>query len=94
MAFMLDLGTGVNIVNVLLLLGILFIYLRGFKRVRSGFVVGLILFAVLLLAQNIAAVYFQTQMIGYYTEQVAFFGLVLSVIETIALIILLWLASR
>ena len=91
---MLDLGTGVNIVNILLLLGVLFIYLKGFKKVRSGFMVGLILFAVLLLAQNIVAVYFQTQMISYYTEDVAFFGLILSVIETIALIILLWLASR
>ncbi len=45
-------------VSSVLLLALLFVYLRNHRQLRSPFTLGLILFAVLFLVQNLGSVYF------------------------------------
>jgi hypothetical protein len=51
-------ATGVGIVNVFLLLGLLHAYWKTYKEVKSEFTIGLLYFASFLLLQNIVATIF------------------------------------
>ena len=46
-------GIGVGLINVGLLLGLLHIYWKSYNKIKSEFTLGLIFFALVLLAQNI-----------------------------------------
>lgn len=81
-----DLATIVSILNVVLLISLLWIYVKGYKIMKSKFALGLILFAGLLLIQNLMAIYFQFAMIMYYSAEVAGFALILNGLEALALI--------
>ena len=46
-------GIGVGLINVALLLGLLHIYWNSYNKIKSEFTLGLIFFALVLLAQNV-----------------------------------------
>jgi hypothetical protein len=48
---------GVNVANVIILLPLLFIYLRNYRYIKSKCNLGLIIFSSFFLLQNLAAVY-------------------------------------
>jgi len=78
--------------SVLLLVGLLVIYLRNVRHVRSKLVVGLILFVVLLLIQNVVSLYYYVTMMPYYVVAVEPHMFIFSMLQTIAFSVMLWIS--
>ncbi len=77
-------------VNLLLLLGLLYVYEDNYRKVRTGLGLGLIVFAALLAVQNALALYFHVAMVMYYSADVMNHALWLSAAQTAALLVLAW----
>ncbi len=77
--------TGINFLLALVLFGL---YLKIYLRTRSSFTLGLLLFAGLFVVQNAVAFYFFITMMPYFVPQVASYVLSLTLLQTIAFIIL------
>jgi len=88
MVFMLNLATGTEIINVILLAGLIYIYLQNYRRMHSKFALGLFFFAAFFLVQNLMAIYFQVAMVNYYTPEVSEHIFILTSIQTLGLVIL------
>ena len=56
--------------NVVLLLGLIYLYARIVVKTRAGYPVGLLIFAVLLLMQNLMTVYGYTMMTDFFGDKV------------------------
>ena len=88
MAFMLNLATGTEIINVILLAGLFYIYLQNYRSMRSKFALGLLFFATFFLVENLMAIYFQIAIVSFYTPEVSEHIFILNLIQTIGLVIL------
>lgn len=77
-----------EIINAVLLLFLLYIYANNYREMKTAFGLGLILFALLFLVQNLLAVFFHLTMMDYYSAAAMQHALVLSGLQTIALAIL------
>ena len=84
-------STGINIV---LVLGLLFVYVRSYAKLRSGFTIGLMVFAALFLIQNAVAFYYYFTMMPYFVEDVQVFALILSVLQTLAFAVMNWITWK
>ncbi len=84
----------VSAVNVLFLLGILYVYLRNFSGLKSKLVFGLMAFACIFMIQNLTAIYVFFQLAASYRADVAVPMLALNVLESGALALFLWLTWR
>ena len=83
----------VNIVNILLLLSLIYVYVKNFLSIKATFCMGLMIFAVLFLLENILALYFQLIHAHDYSMDTANFSLVLNLIQTLgfsALVYVTW----
>jgi len=83
-----ELAVILEAINSLLLLSLLYIYFGNYRQVKSNFTIGIILFAAFLLLQNLVALYFHLMMVDYYSGPVMGHALVLSGLQTIALVVL------
>lgn len=81
-------------VNVLLLLGLLWIYVSNFMKVRAQFTAGLLFFAAFFLVQNLISLYAFLTMFMYYAPGVTWIVLTITVIQTAGLGVILWMALR
>jgi len=81
-------------VNVLLLVGLLWIYAGSFKKVRAEFTAGLLFFAALFLVQNLISLYSFLTMFMYYAAGVTWLVLTITVVQTAGLGIILWTGLR
>lgn len=75
----------IEVINIGLLSGLLYLYIKSYRQIKIGFTVGLILFAILLLFKSIL-------LIGFFLfidMQIDSPRIVLSIIQLIALSILL-----
>ena len=52
--------------NIILLCSLVYVYARNLKQLGSTFTFGLLLFALLLLAQNLVSFYFYVTMMPYF----------------------------
>ena len=83
-------GIGVGLINVALLLGLFYIYWNSYNKIRSEFTLGLIFFALVLLAQNV----FETTCLvllsvsGIYNHELIAHSLELSAINIIQFVAL------
>lgn len=77
-----------EIINSILLVSLLYVYIKNYREVKMDFTLGLIIFAGFLLLQNLAALYFHLSMIDYYSKDVIFQATVLNVVQTVALVVL------
>ena len=84
-----NLTTMLTAVSTLSLLGLLYIYIKNLKTIKSKFTIGLLIFAVLFLLQNIVSLYFYFTMIEYFVPQVEVHVFILTLLQTIAFLILL-----
>ncbi len=73
--------TGINIV---LILSLLVVYLKNLIRAKSVFTLGLVLFAVLFLIQNVVSLFFAMTMMPLYEKGVENFVLILTCLHTLA----------
>ncbi len=83
-----------SFVNVLLLLGLIWVYGNGFRKIRAQFTAGLLFFAGLFLVQNLLALYSFLVMFMYYAADVGGFVLAYTIVQTAGLVVLLWLSLR
>ena len=82
-------ATGFSGLNVILLLGLLFIYARIASKMHASYTFGMMIFSVLLLAQNSVMVYVCGFMAGFYYGQLDPFFAALAVLEFVGLLALL-----
>lgn len=81
-------------VNVLLLIGLLWIYAGSFRRIQAEFTAGLLFFAALFLVQNLISLYSFLTMFMYYAPGVTWIVLTITVVQTAGLAIILWTGLR
>ena len=89
-----DVSAFFSFVNVLLLLGLMWVYGNAYRRIRAQFTAGLLFFTALFLVQNLLALYSFLAMFMYYAADVGGFVLAYTIVQTAGLIVLLWLSAR
>ncbi|RLF28550.1 MAG: hypothetical protein DRN05_03795 [Thermoplasmata archaeon] len=88
-------ATCIICINIFLLLGLLGIYIDSFRKTKSSFLLGLLLFIGILLVQSVLSLpILQTALVGYMGYSLSLFGILPNMFETIALIILLYLSME
>jgi hypothetical protein len=81
-------------INVLLLIGLIWIYASSFRKVRAQFTAGLLFFAALFLVQNLISLYSFLTMFMYYAAGVTGIVLAITVVQTAGLGVILWTGLR
>ena len=89
MDIIMNLTTILTAVSTLSLFGLLYIYIKNLKNIKSKFTIGLLIFAALFLLQNLVSLYFYFTMIEYFVPQVEVHVFILTLLQTIAFLILL-----
>ncbi len=80
--------------NALILVSLIYVYAQNYQKLNSKFSLGLLIFASILLLENVLAFYFNWTMMGLYAEKVAQQGLILRSLETASLVILGYITWR
>lgn len=75
-------------INILLLLSLAYIYGRNWMKVKSSFASGLLLFTAIFLIQNLTSFYFYITEMPYFVEMVSMHVLILTILQTIAFVVL------
>ena len=94
MAALMNLTTILTGVNILLILSLCYVYLKNLKKAISSFTIGLLIFALLFLIQNIVSFYFFLTMMPYFVNAVELYVFIFSVLQTLAFIILNWITYK
>jgi hypothetical protein len=81
-----------TVANVVMLLALLYPALRNFSKTRSSIAGALMLFILVFLFQNIAAIYFHFTLM--YTPSVELEMVVLTVLQTVSFGTLLWVTYK
>jgi hypothetical protein len=90
---MLDIARVAAGVNILLLVGLLGIWVRNYRQMAAPILLGLILFGVLLLAENVIALYFYFTAPAMPSLAVQFM-MILQVLEAIGVSVLFYVTWR
>lgn len=94
MDLLMQLTLGAEILNSLLLLGLLNIFVQNYKAMKTKISLGLIVFSGLLLLQNLTAIAFNFLMMNYYSMETELPAFILALIQLIALIVLFWISWK
>ncbi len=86
--------TTIICINILLLLGLVGIYTDTFRKTKSSFIFGLLLFVSVLLVQAIISLPVLQASLGFLRYIPSLFEILPNLFETIALIILLYLSME
>ncbi len=81
-------------INIALIFGLLYVYIRNMVKIKSGFTLGLVLFAGLFLLHNILVFYFSITMMPLYSEGVTPFMLGFTILQGVAFGILNWVTWK
>ena len=81
--------TIITAVSTIFLLGLLYVYFKNLKNAKSKFTIGLFIFALLFLIQNIVSLYYYITMIKYYAPEVEVHVFILTLLQAIGFLILL-----
>jgi hypothetical protein len=76
-------------VCILALLGLMYVYYRNLRQVKSKFTIGLMIFAALFLLQNIVSLYFYFTMMEYYVPAVEMHVFILTLLQAIGFLVML-----
>ena len=76
-------------ISTILLLGLIYVYYRNLRKIKSNFTIGLLIFAVLFLVQNLVSLYYFITMMNYYSPEVEIHAFILTLLQTIGFGILL-----
>lgn len=83
-----------SLLNILLLLGLLYVYGSSLRKVKAEFTAGLLFFATILLVQNFLALYSYVAMFMYFATGAGALVLGITAAETAGLVVLLWMSFR
>ena len=86
--------TALTGISVLLLLFLFVVYVKNYRKMKSSFTLGLILFASLFIILNGVNFYYFITMMPYYVEAVGTHVFLLSLLQTLAFGVLVWLSWR
>ena len=89
MAMLMNLTTILAVISSVALAGLLHTYLKNLKKIKSGFTVGLFIFALLFLVQNLVSLYYYLTMMEYYSPEVEVHVFILTLLQTIGFLVLL-----
>ena len=76
-------------INVLLTLSLLYIYSQNYRKIKSRYTIGLMVFAFIFLVQSLMGLYFDLSMKMYYSSEAEKIALFLEGIKAVALAVLL-----
>ena len=88
-----EIASLVNVVNILLLLSLIYFYVKNYLSIKATFCMGLMIFAMLFLVENVIALYFQMFHGMCYSTDAAQFSLILNILQTFgfsALVYVTW----
>ncbi len=88
-SLIMNITTALTGISTILLLGLLFIYYKNLRKIKSNFTIGLFVFALLFLIQNIISLYYFITMMNYYAPEVEIHVFTLTLLQTIGFGILL-----
>lgn len=86
--------TAVAVLNVLLTTALVVLYVRVYARTRAPFTLGLILFALAFLAQNVLVAYSYGAMMPLFGDALVPYLLGIGILEAAGLAAVLWTATR
>lgn len=81
--------TIITAVSTIFLLGLLYVYYKNLRQAKSKFTIGLFLFALLFLIQNLVSLYYYITMMKYYAPEVEAHVFILTLLQAIGFLILL-----
>ena len=81
--------TIITAVSTIFLLGLLYVYYKNLKNAKSKFTIGLFIFPLLFLAQNLVSLYFYITMMKYYSPEVEVHVFILTLLQAVGFLILL-----
>lgn len=86
--------TIVAAINIILILGLMYVYVKNLVKIKSGFTLGMVIFAGLFLFHNILVFHFSITMMPLYAESVSSFVLIFTSLQTIAFLVLNWVTWK
>ncbi len=86
--------TAVAVLNVLLTAALVALYARTYVRTKAPFTLGLILFALAFLAQNVLVAYSYGTMMPLFGDTLVPYLLAIGTFEAAGLVSVLWTATR
>jgi hypothetical protein len=89
---MTELTMALHAVNVILPLCLLYVYVQNYRKMKSKYAVGLILFAGLFLLQSLMESYYDFTMVMFSSTVAETASEVLDLIKAIGFAILLWIS--
>ena len=89
-----DVITILEIINVLLLVGILAAYWQNWRQIKAPITVALMVFVGLFLLQNVIGLALGAMNYMYFAKEVEPFMMVLTGIQTIGFAVLLWITWK
>ena len=84
-----NITTIITAVSTIFLLGLLYVYLKNLKNAKSKFTIGLFIFALLFLIQNIVSLYYYVTMMKYYAPEVEIHVFILTLLQALGFLTLL-----
>ena len=88
-SLLMSITTVITTVSTIFLLGLLYVYSKNLKKIKSKFTIGLLIFALLFLIQNLISLYYYITMMKYYAPEVEVHVFILTLLQTIGFAILL-----
>ena len=88
-SLIMNITTAITAVSTIFLLGLLYVYSKNLKKIKSRFTIGLLIFALLFLLQNLISLYYYITMMKYYAPEVEIHVFILTLLQTIGFAILL-----
>lgn len=88
-SLVMDTTTILTGVSTILLLGLSYVYCNSLKKIKSNFTIGLLIFAILFLIQNIISLFYFITMKNYYAPEVETHVFILTLLQVIGFGILL-----
>ena len=76
-------------ISTIVLVVLLYVYFKNLRKVKSGFTVGLFIFALLFLIQNLVSLCYYITMKMYYTPEVEVHVFILTLLQAIGFSVLL-----
>lgn len=81
-------------INIILIMGLLYVYVKNMIKIKSGFTFGLVLFGGLFLLHNIVVFYFSITMMSLYADGVSPYMFVFTILQAFAFGILNWITWK
>ena len=83
---------GLHVASILFSIALLYVYGQNYRKIKSKYTAGLIIFVTLFLIQSLMGLYYDMAMVMYSSLQAETAAKVLEVIKVISFAVLLWIS--